>query len=174
MIEAGIRKRVTHREFLKKVKRIHPQYTFTEKYNKAVQKIKVRCPKHGLFQTSPNALLSGYGCPICSESYGEREVSRILTQMRIRFIRQKKFPDLQHKRPLRFDFWLPYHKTLIEYDGVQHFQASTFFGGKKAYKATKVRDRLKTLWARRMKFPLIRIPYTHPMPEQILENKLKR
>lgn len=239
MIEAGIEKRVTHREFLRKVKRIHPRYTFPEKYIKAVQKIKVRCRKHGIFRMTPNALLVGHGCrscddersadrqrlthdeflkrcrkihkdkyrypekykggqikikirclkhglfvqqpnnhlmgngcPVCFDSSGERKVSRILERMRIRFVRQKKFPYLLHKRPLRFDFWLPYYKTLIEYDGIQHFQASTFFGGKKAYKATKVRDRLKTLWARRMKLPLIRIPYTHPMPEQILERRL--
>lgn len=241
MIEVGMEKRLTHREFLHKAKKIHPHYTFPQKYVTSVRKIGVRCPKHGVFKMRPNTLLQGHGCkkcddeksadrqrltheeflqrcwkvhkgkyrypqkykggqvsikilcpkhgyflqkpsnhlmgtgcPVCFDSSGERKVSRILERMRIRFVRQKKFPDLQHKRPLRFDFWLPYHKTLIEYDGVQHFKSSSFFGGRKAYEVTKVRDRLKTLWARRMKLPLIRIPYTHPMPEQILEKKLKR
>ncbi|NBW16562.1 MAG: hypothetical protein EBR82_52150, partial [Caulobacteraceae bacterium] len=240
MTEAGFEKRLTHREFLHKAKKIHPHYTFPQRYITSVRKIGIRCPKHGVFKMRPNTLLQGHGCkkcddeksadrqrlthdeflqrcwkvhrgkyrypqrykggqvgikilcpkhgcflqkpsnhlmgngcPVCFDSSGERKVSRILERMRIRFVRQKKFPDLQHKRPLRFDFWLPAYRTLIEYDGVQHFQASTFFGGKKAYEATKNRDRLKSLWAKRMKLPLIRIPYTHPMPEEALRKRLK-
>lgn len=238
--KSGLKNRLTHQAFLKKAKQIHPRYSFPQRYLTAIQKINIRCPKHGLFKMTPNALLGGHGCqkcddektvkrltlsheeflkrcrrihkdkyrypekykggqikikiqclkhglflqqpnnhmmgngcPVCFDSSGERKVSRILECMKIRFVRQMNFPDLRHKRPLRFDFWLPCHKTLIEYDGVQHFKSSSFFGGQKAFDATKARDRLKTRWARRMKLSLIRIPYTHPMPEQILEKKLK-
>jgi hypothetical protein len=166
--------RLTHEEFLQRCWRVHKdKYRYPQKYKGGQVEIKILCPKHGNFFQKPSNHLVGSGCPVCFDSSGERRVSRILEKMRISFVRQKKFPDLQHKRPLRFDFWLPRLKTLIEYDGVQHFQASTFFGGERAFEETQVRDRIKTTWARRMKLPLIRIPYTHPMPEQILARKLK-
>lgn len=236
----GFLNRLTHREFLKKVKRVHPTYSFTERYITAIKKIKTRCPRHGIFLMTPNSLLKGHGCqrcddeksadrirlthqeflqrcrkvhagkysypekykggqikirircpqhgsfsqlpsghlmgngcPTCFDSSGERKISRALEILKVRFIRQKKFPDLLHKKQLRFDFWLPSFKTLIEFDGVQHFQASSFFGGRKAFEQTRLRDRIKNIWAKKMRLPLIRIPYTHPFPEKVLRKKLK-
>lgn len=239
MKKAGMNKRATHGEFVHKVKKVHPRYTFPDRYITAVKKINVRCRKHGLFRMSPNLLLNGHGCkkcddersalrqrlthdeflercrevhgakyryphkykggrvelkiicpkhggflqkasnhligngcPVCFDSSGERKVSRALESLKVHFVRQKKFPDLVHKKQLRFDFWLPSFKTLIEFDGIQHFQASSLFGGKKAFEQTRLRDRIKNTWARRMKLPLIRIPYTHPMPEEVLRKHL--
>jgi len=237
---AGFLSRLTHREFLKKVKRVHPAYSFPDDYITAIKKIRTRCPKHGIFRMTPNALLRGHGCqkcddeksadrirlthqeflqrcrkvhagkysypeeykggqikirikcprhglfsqepsnhlmgngcPICFDSSGERKVSRALESLKVRYVRQKMFPDLVHKKQLRFDFWLPSFKTLIEFDGIQHFQVSSFFGGRKAFKQTRLRDRIKNTWAKKMRLPLIRIPYTHPMPEEVLRKKLK-
>jgi hypothetical protein len=238
--DAGEAKRIGHREFVKKAKKVHPRYTFPERYKASMVKLSVRCPNHGVFKMRPNTLLQGHGCqkcdaeksaerirltheeflqrcwevhkgkyrypqkykggqvrikilcpkhghffqkpsnhlmgngcPVCFDSSGERRVSRILEKMRIRFVRQKRFPDLVHKKQLRFDFWLPSFKTLIEFDGIQHFQVSSFFGGRKAFEQTRLRDRIKNTWAKKMKLPLIRIPYTHPMPEEVLMKKLK-
>ena len=38
------------------------------------------------------------------------------------------------KRPLKFDFYIPDLGILIEYDGIQHYEPSDFFGGIKAFK----------------------------------------
>ena len=166
--------RLTHKEFLQRCRRVHAEkYIYPEEYRGGKIKIKIECPKHGPFFQVPSGHLMGSGCPACFESSGERVVSRALESLKVGYVRQKKFPDLVHKRQLRFDFWLPSFKSLVEFDGVQHFQASSFFGGLKAFEQTRLRDRIKNTWAKKMRFPLIRIPYTHPMPEEILRKKLK-
>lgn len=165
---------ITHDEFVKRCKEVHGRkFTYPEKYQGMHFKIRIICPKHGAFVQGAMHHLRGQGCPICFESTGERAVANILKRMNVRFIRQKRFPDLEHRRPLRFDFWLPSLKTLVEFDGIQHFEASTFFGGEKAFTQTKERDQIKNSWAKRMKLPLIRIPYFHKKPEHILRKKLK-
>jgi hypothetical protein len=165
---------LSHKEFLLRCRRVHQnKYRYPEKYKGGQVKIRILCPKHGAFLQQPSNHLMGNGCPTCFDSSGERKVSRALESLKVRFIRQKKFPDLLHKKQLRFDFWLPSFKTLIEFDGVQHFQASSFFGGRKAFEQTRLRDRIKNTWAKKMRLPLIRIPYTHPFPEEVLRKKLK-
>ena len=50
-------------------------------------------------------------------------------------------------------------KTLLEYDGLQHFKASDFFGGEKALTLTQYHDAIKNQYCEDHKIPLIRIPY---------------
>ena len=50
-------------------------------------------------------------------SHGEREIFRILNSENISFEMNKSFPDLSNGK-LSFDFYIPSHNTLIEYDGV--------------------------------------------------------
>lgn len=54
---------------------------------------------------------------------GEELVKEILEELKIEFIREKKFPDLKHKGLLRFDFYIERNlkKSAIEYDRIQHF-----------------------------------------------------
>lgn len=168
------RLRLTHQEFLQRCRKVHAgKYSYPEEYKGGQIKIRIKCPKHGLFSQEPSNHLMGNGCSVCFDSSGERKVSRALESLKVRYVRQKKFPDLLHKKQLRFDFWLPSFKTLVEFDGIQHFQVSSFFGGRKAFEQTRLRDRIKNNWAKKMRLPLIRIPYTHPMPEEILRKKLK-
>ena len=44
------------------------------------------------------------------------------------------------KRPLKFDFYIPDLGILIEYDGIQHYVPSDFFGGIKAFKKLQEYD----------------------------------
>jgi len=168
------RNRLTHEEFLHRCRKVHAKkYSYPERYKDGQTPIKIICQKHGQFIQKPSNHLMGNGCPICFESSGERRISRALDRLKVQYVRQKKFPDLVHKKQLRFDFWLPSFKTLIEFDGIQHFEASRFFGGKKGFDQTRTRDQIKTTWAKKMKLPLIRIRYSSPMPEEVLKRKLK-
>ena len=47
------------------------------------------------------------------------------------------------KRPLKFDFYIPDLGILIEYDGIQHYEPSDFFGGIKAFKKLQEYDSKK-------------------------------
>lgn len=64
------------------------------------------------------------GCK-ANKSYGEAKIQKLLTENNIIFEREKTFNDcrfIDTNHLARFDFYLPQYNTLIEYDGIQHFQ----------------------------------------------------
>ena len=53
-------------------------------------------------------------------SFGERTIYKWLLSRDIEHECEKTFQNLRDKYPLRFDFWVPSKKLLIEYQGRQH------------------------------------------------------
>ena len=102
---------------------------------------------------------SKQGCPICSESKGEREIGIILKKFNINFIQEKKFCDLKFKNCLSFDFYLPVYNVCIEFDGEQHFASYDIFGGEEAFKIIQQRDELKKLYCKKNDIRLLNISY---------------
>ena len=68
-------------------------------------------------------------------SRGEILIEQILTQSNLEFKEEYSFPDLVSSsgRPLRFDFAVfnDQHELdfLIEFQGIQHYQPKSVFGG---------------------------------------------
>ena len=145
-------------EFIKKAKQIHPEYDYSKVnyvYNKT--KVIVGCPKHGDFLTTPNNLMQGYGCPICSESKGEIEVREWLENHNITYKRQHRFADLK-KYP--YDFYLPDFNLLIEYNGIQHYEEVPYFHrSPSSFDGQLTRDRIKKEYAEKNGIKLLVIPY---------------
>ncbi|MDD5650305.1 MAG: hypothetical protein PHF86_07815 [Candidatus Nanoarchaeia archaeon] len=75
------------------------------------------------------------------------------------------FVECRFKKPLPFDFYLPDYNTLIEFDGIQHFEPFSFGSDLsnenklKVFQDTCFRDKIKTDFCRFKKLSLIRIPY---------------
>lgn len=97
----------------------------------------------------------------CAKSKGEEKIISLLIQLQIPFITQKRFencvfPDTN--RQLVFDFYLPMHNILIEYDGEQHFHKVC--NDRYGYEGIVARDNYKNKWCKKNNIPLIRIPYT--------------
>lgn len=132
-------------EFIRKFQEKHGiNYDFSEaKYVNAITKIAVICPSHGKFFMTPNDLLSGHGCPICSSSRLESEVRKILSENNIDFEEQKRFEWLRLKKPLSLDFYLPKQNIAIECQGIQHYKAIERFGGEEELVKIKNRDLIK-------------------------------
>ena len=76
------------------------------------------------------------------------------------FKEQKTFDGCKYKRKLPFDFYLPEHNTLIEYDGKQHFKIIEYFDGRSWFMKRNHRDKLKNKYCIDNNIKLIRIPYT--------------
>ena len=53
-------------------------------------------------------------------SFGERTIYKWLLARDVVFEKEKSFPRLRAKYPLRYDFWVPSERLLIEYQGRQH------------------------------------------------------
>lgn len=88
-------------------------------------------------------------------SIGENVVSSLLTEAGINFEIEKIFLDFPH---FRFDFYVE-NKYIIEYDGEQHFQPVSIFGGEKQFLKTKASDKAKNDYCFNNNIPIIRIPY---------------
>lgn len=162
----------THKEFLNLIKQRFndlEEYEFLEEYKQYDTKILV---KHKLCGTeyfvSPNKFLSGRRCPFCRISQGEKKIADYLKFHNIYFEREKTFPDLRDKYPLRFDFYIYYKEKyiLIEYDGRHHFES--FSRSKNISDSEKLvalrdvqkKDEIKNEYALKNDLRLIRIKYT--------------
>ena len=99
-------------------------------------------------------------------SRGEIKIEEILTEAGLNFKMEYIFPDLKSEngRPLRFDFVVfDYDNNIdfiIEYQGRQHYEASSKFGGKRGLYQQQHNDNKKRRFCALHDFTLIEIPYT--------------
>lgn len=100
-----------------------------------------------------------------ARSRGELKVEDILVDAGIPFETEYIFSDLRTKsgRPLRFDFAIFDDDdnviALIEYQGEQHYESATLFGGSKGLRKQKYNDSRKRTYCARNRLKLIEIPY---------------
>lgn len=98
----------------------------------------------------------------CGRSKGEDLIVKLLTEAHISFEQQKNFASCRSPKTnfvYYFDFYLPDYNTLIEFDGIQHFETIDFFG--EELEERQQADAFKNNWCKENNIPLIRIPYTH-------------
>jgi hypothetical protein len=148
------------------------------KYNKSsyidiFTSVEIECSKHGFFNQKPRDHYRGSGCPKCISSRGETLVRLILENQNIKFEEQKKFEDLAHKNKLRCDFYLPDFNTVIEYNGLQHYEPISVFGGINGLIQTQKRDLIKYAYLEANKIELIIIRFDNNNVSDYLLQKLK-
>lgn len=148
-------------DFITKAVKVHGD---KYKYDNVVyigkeDKVIINCKKHGDFKQTPHNHLAGNGCPHCRDSKGETVINGFLTKNNINFTPQKRFTDCRHILPLPFDFYLPDYNICIEYQGIQHFEPRSKFGGKVEFVKTQLRDSIKLSYCRTKNIPLIVITY---------------
>lgn len=126
-------------------------YDFSETvYTKSKESVKIKCKICGkIFEVLPDKFLrEGVKCP-CQRTVWKLETTInnfLLKEFPTnKLIKQQKFPELFliEGHLLRFDFYLPELKLLIECQGNQHFTPIDFFGGEIRYKEQLDRDKLK-------------------------------
>ena len=155
----GINAKKNADKFIEKVKQIHPEYDYSKvNYIDSKTKVIVTCPKHGDFMVAPNNLLKGRGCPRCNESKGERLISDWLNKNNIDYIDQYRFEDFKR---YPYDFYLPKHNLVIEFNGKQHYEKieTKFHKKPGSFEGQLVRDHLKKAYAERNGIELLVIPY---------------
>lgn len=98
-------------------------------------------------------------------SRGEIKIHEILTKAGLDFKEEYSFPDLisTHGRPLRFDFAVfddaGELDFLIEYQGIQHYEAKSKFGGISGLRSQQFNDMQKREYCAKHNINLIAIPY---------------
>jgi len=157
----------TTEEFIIDAKKIHgDKYDYSlVKY--AIEKIKIICPIHGIFEQNANKHLNNRGCPYCNESKGERIIFLYLKQNNIKFKRQKLFNNCKDINRLPFDFYLISCNMCIEYDGIQHFEPIEYFGGDKQFEIIQKHDKIKNNFCEENNINLLRISYKENIIEKL-------
>jgi very-short-patch-repair endonuclease len=154
-------RRMTTKEFIEQSNLVHDNLYKYDKveYKKSQIKVVITCPNHGDFEQIPMSHLAGHGCRNCNESKGEKAIAKFLTKNNIHFERQYKFKDCRNIYELPFDFYIPSMRTVIEYDGEQHFKPLPFFGGEEAFNTLKINDAIKTEYCEDNMINIVRISY---------------
>lgn len=161
------KKRSSVDDFVNNSKLVHGDYydySLVE-YKKSNKKVKIICPKHGLFEQTPNGHLSGRGCQKCNMSKGETNIKKILEENNVKYIHQKIFKNCKNISYLPFDFYLPIHNLCVEYDGIQHFEP---IRGELSLLNIIKNDKIKDEFCKNNNIKLLRIKF-----DENIENKLK-
>ncbi|ARF12345.1 hypothetical protein Klosneuvirus_5_15 [Klosneuvirus KNV1] len=146
-------------------------------YTRMQDKIDIRCGIcHEIYHISfTNFCTHETRCPCITISKGERIIKEYLEKNNIKYIHQKKFPDLRRTLPLSFDFYLSNYNVLIEFDGSIHFKSNDLLGGKKAFDDRRDSDIIKNIFCLNNKIPLLRISYNYIKTiDKIIENYLQK
>lgn len=129
-------------------------------------------PKHEWI-TMVSHRTNGSGCPFCNLSKGENKIKEILDLMKISYKQQYKFIDCVNKRPLPFDFVLLKEDIVIgaiEFQGRQHYEPVSYFGGNTGHELTKKTDIIKFNYCQENKIPFLSIPFWNLA---VIQDKLK-
>ena len=98
-------------------------------------------------------------------SSGEKKIIEVLNIMNINHVYDKPFEQLtlECKQNLRFDFYCPEFKCVIEFDGKQHYEPVNFGGGVEqsivAFERTVQHDNIKNDFCARNGYDMLRIKY---------------
>ena len=156
--------------FILKATEIHGNKHSYDKvvYRSSSKHVIVTCKVHGDWSVTPqNYIYNRSSCPSCNESRGESAVSVFLDNLNIPFQREWRDHDCRSKRVLPFDFYLPSHRTLIEFDGPQHYQPSNDW----YCEGIVIRDSIKNEWAKKNGYLMLRVRSLDDL--NTLEERLK-
>lgn len=113
--------------------------------------VEICCLQHNYwFPITPDTHLRKYGgCPICNYSKGETEIFLWLNARGIKFVHSSV--RMKHNNPkckaayLVPDFYLPIQRTIIEYNGEQHYRDVEHFRRDKDWSLANQQERDRTL-----------------------------
>lgn len=168
--------KINNEYFINKAKEQHNNYydyslVFV---SKAQVKVKIICPKHGVFEQTPNSHTKGQGCPTCNFSKGELKILNYLKNNDIEYLHQHKFKDCKYKRQLSFDFYLPKNNICIEYNGEYHYNSYEKRKGQRGLELVQKRDQIKREFCQEKGIILLEIPYWNfKNLEDILNSSLR-
>lgn len=149
-------------EFVERMGKINPNVEIVDEYIDSNTKIKCRCLIcNGIFYMKPSHLINGHGCRHCTCSIGENKIKQFLEENNIEYVAQKFYEDLKGTkgRVLTYDFYLPEHNLLIEFQGKQHEKPIKYFGGKEQFEIQQEHDKRKREYAKSHNINLLEIWY---------------
>lgn len=124
----------------------------------------ITCPMCGSpFVTSYNLFTHSNGqfCPNCTKTHsvGENKIEEYLVSHGIPFKREHRFDNCKDKICLPFDFYISSYNICIEFNGKQHYEPVSYFGGTEHFFNQKRHDDIKSRYCNDNGIYLLIIPY---------------
>lgn len=145
------------------MERIVPGYILkSNTYTGNKVKMEFICNNGHYFKIRWNNIVSGQKCPHCNVYKNEEECRAIfekITGKKFNKIRPDFLINPKTNVKLELDGYCEELKIAFEYDGIQHYEALDFFGGKKHFLYLQENDRIKNDLCKKNDIFLIRIPY---------------
>ena len=148
-------------QFLNDLHHINKNIIYLDGYVKASEKLHVKCKICGHdWRPVGTSLTSGFGCPSCNMSHGERKIRDYLLDGEYEYVAQKTFDGLVGVGGgnLSYDFYLPSHNLLIEYQGEYH-DGTVKIQTEMEFLRQQEHDKRKRLYAKRHNIQLLEIWY---------------
>ena len=98
-----------------------------------------------------------------------------LIKYNIKYTSEKSFKELKKlsEGTLRYDFYLPIYNLCIEYQGIQHYEPISAWGGVDHFNYRKCKDQIKFEFCKNNKINFLEIPYwKFNKIENILQHEL--
>lgn len=132
--------------FLEKATKTHGNlYDYSKVvYTKSINKVIIICKEHGEFEQIANAHIGGQKCPKCnlkSQTKLFEKLKKSFPSLNILYEVGKKHITWIGKQ--RFDIYIPDYNIAVEYNGKQHYDPVSIFGGELGFKITQERDEMK-------------------------------
>jgi Zn ribbon nucleic-acid-binding protein len=155
------------------------EYIVLGEYVNAHTKIELHHSKcNNSYMVQPCDFITGYRCPYCNDSKGEKAILDYLRRNDINFKAEYKIAECREINPLPFDYAVFDNdnnlKLLIEYQGEQHYHYKKLFHRNiDGFVDRILYDSTKRAYCEYEHIDLLEIPYTKfANIEQILEEKL--
>lgn len=139
--------------------------------------LEIKCKLHGVFNRSFSKFVKHSTCPFCSNEINVREsecrkIFENIFKAKFPCVRPDFLKNQNTGFNLELDGFNSDLKLAFEYDGIQHYEPVTYFGGKEAYDRRKKLDQLKDTLCEKEGIILIRIPYYTVNLEDFIVNNL--
>lgn len=146
-------------------------YTLVSDYKNNHTQILVSHSCGNIWKTKLRDIHAGNRCPFCTNmSKGEEKIHKYLREMDYDAVFQYRDDRCRNKLQLPFDFYIPSLNTLIEFDGIFHYEIVI---NEETLLNQQRNDRIKNEFAKKYGINLIRIPYWEfENIEKILEREL--
>lgn len=124
------------------------------------EKLTFQCCNGHIFEMAWKHYKQFHGCPCCKKSLGEKAIERFLKSNNIKYNSQVKYKDLLgcNGGMLSYDFFVPKHNLLIEYQGEYH-DGNVRNQTVEKLKQQKIHDNLKREYAKNNNINFLEIWY---------------
>lgn len=162
-------------DFIKKAQEVHGnKYDYSKtKWINSSTKVEIICPKHGSFLQNPYGHINGRGCSMCAKENNKLQIAKSKGEQYIEEWCINNNIKYEHNSYLKIEELNIYvdfkiNNIIIEYNGKQHYEYTSFFHKSKLdFLKQQYRDQKLRNYCKNNGIKLIEIRYDQKIEEEL-------